>query len=96
MSADTTVLTFAVAIYIGFAMKEFFGSIAKDLITPFISAVIPNTQQTLDKITIQLGPVKLNIGDVIAASINLFVAYLVVSMTLPYIREYVPLGGRRH
>lgn len=96
MSADSTVLTFAVALYIGFAMKEFFGAIAKDLITPFIAALLPNTQQSLDKITIQLGPVKLNIGDAIAATLNLFVAYLVVSMTLPYIREYVPLGGRRH
>lgn len=96
MSADTTVLTFAVAIYIGTALKEFFGAITKDLVTPFIAALLPNTQQSLDKITIQLGPVKLSIGDAIAATLNLLVAYLVVSMTLPFIREYVPLGGRRH
>jgi hypothetical protein len=37
-----------------------------------------------------------NIGDAIGATFNLFIAYLVVSLTLPYIREYAPLGGRKH
>jgi hypothetical protein len=50
----------------------------------------------VEKITIQLGPVKINIGDVIGATINLAVAYAAVALTLPYIREYAPLGGRKH
>jgi large-conductance mechanosensitive channel len=95
MAYDSTVLTFAVAIYIGSALKEFFGAITRDLVTPFIAAVIPNTQQTLDKITVQIGPVKLNIGDLISATLNLFVAYLIVTLTMPYVREYIPVGTGR-
>ena len=93
MSANTTILTFAVAIFIGSALKDFFGAITRDLVTPFIAALFPGSQQTLDKITIQLGPVKLNIGDAIAATLNLAIALFVVSMTLPYLREYSPVKG---
>ena len=95
MSVTSSVTTFAVAIYIGMAMHRFFDSVTKDLIAPFIGALFPNAQQALDKIVVQVGPVKLNIGDAIGATINLVVAYFVVSMTLPYIKEYAPLGGRR-
>jgi len=91
----TAVTTFAVAIYIGMVLHKFFDSITKDLVTPVIAAAIPGAQQTLEKITIQLGPVKLAIGDVIAATLQLLIAYFVVSMTLPFIREYAPMGGRR-
>lgn len=96
MSAGSTITTFAVAIYIGLALNQFFTSITKDLIAPFIAAIFPTAQQTITSITIQVGPVKLNIGDAIGATLNLFIAYLVVSLTLPYIREYAPLGGRKH
>jgi len=96
MSAGSTITTFAVAIYIGLALNQFFSSIAKDLIAPFIAALFPTAQQSVEKITIQLGPVKINIGDVIGATINLIVAYAAVALTLPYIREYAPLGGRKH
>jgi large-conductance mechanosensitive channel len=95
MSATSAITTFAVAIYIGMAMHRFFDSVTKDLVAPFIAALFPTAQQALDKIIIQVGPVKLNIGDAIGATINLAVAYFVVSMTLPYIKEYAPMGGRR-
>lgn len=91
----TLATTFAVAIYIGMVLHKFFDSITKDLITPIIAAAIPGAQQSLEKITIQLGPVKLAIGDVIAATLQVLIAYFVVSMTLPFIKEYAPLGGRR-
>lgn len=91
----TAITTFAVAIYIGMVLHKFFDSITKDLITPIIAAAVPGAQQTLDKITIQLGPVKLAIGDVIAATLQVLIAYFVVSMTLPFLREYAPVGGRR-
>lgn len=95
MSTAGIITQFAVAFYIGAALKDFFGSISRDLVTPFVAAIFPGTQQTVEKITIQLGPVKLNIGEAIGATINLFVAYLVVYLTLPYIREYAPFGGRK-
>lgn len=93
MSA-VTVTNFAIAFYLGAVLKDFFGSISRDLIAPFIAAIFPTAQQSVEKITIQLGPVKLNIGDVIGATVNLLIAYVVLMMTLPYIREYAPVGGR--
>lgn len=89
----STVTTFAVAIYIGMALSQFFTSVTKDLVAPFLAALVPGAQQTLDKIVVQLGPVKLNIGEVIGATLNLVIAYFVVSMTLPYIKEYAPIRG---
>ena len=91
----TLVTSLAVAIYIGMVLHKFFDSVTKDLVTPVIAAAIPGAQQTLEKITIQIGPVKLAIGDVIAATLQVLIAYFVVSMTLPFIKEYAPLGGRR-
>lgn len=93
--SGVTITNFAIAFYIGAALKDFFGAISRDLVTPFIAAIFPTAQQSVDKITIQLGPVKISIGDVIAATLNLAVAYFVVMLTLPYIREYAPVGGRK-
>ncbi len=89
-----TITNFAIAFYLGAALKDFFGSISRDLVAPFIGAIFPSAQQSVDKITVQLGPVKISIGDAIGATINLIVAYLVLMLTLPYIREYTPIGGR--
>ncbi len=89
-----TITNFAIAFYLGAALKDFFGSISRDLVAPFIGAIFPSAQQSVDKITVQLGPVKISIGDAIGATINLIVAYLVLMLTLPYIREYTPVGGR--
>ncbi len=97
MSGQGAVLTFAVAIFIGSALKDFFGAITRDLVTPFIAALFPGSEQTLDKVTVQVGPVKLSIGDAIGATLNLAIALFVVSWTLPYIREYSPVkGGMRY
>jgi large-conductance mechanosensitive channel len=93
MSANGTILTFAVAIYVGSALKDFFGAFTKDLVAPFLAALFPTAQQSLDKIVIQVGPVKVNIGDVIGAVLNLAIALFVVSVTLPYIKEYSPVRG---
>jgi large-conductance mechanosensitive channel len=89
------VLTIAVGLYIGLTLSQFFTSIIRDLVTPFLVALFPGVQSTVDKFVVQLGPVKLSIGDAIAATINLLVAWIVVSMTLPYIKSYAPIGGRR-
>lgn len=93
MSSQSTILTFAVAIFVGGALKDFFNAVNRDLVAPIISAFIPGAQQSLEKITLQLGPVKLNIGDAISATLTLAIALFVVSFTLPYIREYSPVRG---
>ena len=88
-------MTFAVAFYIGTALSQFFGAITRDLFTPVIAGLLPGAEKSLDKIVINLGPVKLNVGDAIGATLNLLIAFFVVSMTLPYIKAYSPVGGRR-
>jgi len=88
-------MTLAVAFYLGYALSSFFGAITRDLVTPIIAGIFPGVEQGLDKITVSIGPVKLNIGDAIGASLNLAIAFFVISMTLPYIRAYSPVGGRR-
>jgi len=93
MDSNTTSL--AVAIYVGFALSTFFGAITRDLVTPIIAGIFPGVEQSLDKVTVSIGPVKLNIGDAIGAALNLGIALFVISVTLPYIRTYSPLGGRR-
>ena len=95
MSANETVMTFAVAIYLGFALSQFFGSITRDLVTPFVAALFPGVQQAVGQYVLSIGPIKLSIGDAIGATFNLLIAFAVVSLTLPYIRAYVPVGGRK-
>ena len=95
MNSETTVMTFAVAIYIGFALAQFFGAITRDLITPVIAGVFPGVEKSLGKVVITIGSVKLEVGDAISATLNLMIAYFVVSLTLPYVRTYAPIGGRK-
>lgn len=90
-----SVTTLAVAVYVGFALVSFFGSITRDLVTPLIAGVFPGAQQSLGKIVINIGGIQLNIGDAIGATLNLAISLVVVSVTLPYIRAYSPLKGGR-
>lgn len=95
MDGSTNVTTIAIAIYIGAAMYRFFDSITRDIVTPIIAGILPGASQSIDKIVIPIGSVKINIGDAIGATLNLALAYIVVSVTLPYIKTYAPIGGRR-
>jgi large-conductance mechanosensitive channel len=92
---DTSVLTVAVGLYIGITLSQFLTAITRDLVTPFLAAIFPGVQASVDKFVVQVGPIKLNVGDAIAATLNLMIAWVVVSMTLPYIKSYAPIGGRR-
>jgi large-conductance mechanosensitive channel len=95
MDSPGSVTTIAIAIYIGAALFKFFDSITRDLVTPVIAGLFPGATNTIDKITVQIGPIKLSIGEAIGATLNLIIAYIVVSTTLPYIKTYAPIGGRR-
>lgn len=88
-------MALAVAIYLGFALSSFFGAISRDLITPIITGIFPGVQQSLDKIVVNIGPVQLNVGDAIGATLNLAIAFFVLWITLPLVRSYSPVGGRR-
>ena len=95
MDSSASLTTIAVAIYMGGALYKFFDALTRDLVTPVIAGLFPGATQTIDKIVIPIGPIKLSIGDAIGATLNLLIAYLVVSVTLPYIKTYAPIGGRR-
>jgi large-conductance mechanosensitive channel len=92
---DSSVLTIAVGLFVGMTLSQFFTAITRDLVTPIVASIFPGVQTTVDKSVIQIGTVKLNVGDAIAATMNLFIAWLVVNMTLPYIKKYAPIGGQR-
>lgn len=95
MGTNTELLTLAVAVYLGTAMKEFFQSITRDIITPVISGLIPASVRSLDKTVVTIGGIKLSVGDVISSTLNLMLAYLVVSFTLSTVITYGPVVGAR-
>jgi len=88
------VLVFAVAIYIGTTLKNFFDAFMRDLVLPLLSPVA-STEDGLSKLVVQFGGIKLNVGDLIVQTLNLVVVFMVVSFLLPYLKEYVPVVGRR-
>ena len=92
---DSGTFSLAVAVYLGFSLSTFFGAITRDLVTPIITGIFPGVEQGLDKIVVTVGPVKLNIGDAIGSTLNLAIAFFVLYITLPIIRSYSPVGGRR-
>lgn len=95
MDGSTSVLTIAVGLYVGMSLAQFFTAIARDLLTPVLAGLFPGAQSTADKLVIQIGNVKIQVGDAIGATVNLLIAWFVVSTTLPYLKSYAPIGGRR-
>lgn len=91
-------LTVAVAFFIGGALKDFFEALIRDLVAPFLALLSPNAQSTVEGLVVNVGPVKLKVGNAIAATFTLLVAVFVVAVTLPYIKAYVPIkgGARAH
>jgi len=88
-------MTFAVAIFLGSAVSQFFTAVSKDLGAPVIGGLFPGAQAGLEKWVVQVGPVKLALGDALSATVNFAIAIVVVYMTLPYIRTYSPIRGGR-
>jgi large-conductance mechanosensitive channel len=90
---SSLLLTFAIAIFVGGALKDFFQAVTRDIVAPLLSVFFPSAQASVAGLTVQVGPVKLLVGDAIAATSTLLIALLVVSFTLPYIKAYAPLKG---
>jgi uncharacterized membrane protein len=63
-------------------------------VLPLLSP-LASVQEGIAKLEINIGGIKLNIGDVLVSIINVIVVFTIVSFTVPYIREYVPVAGRR-
>jgi large-conductance mechanosensitive channel len=94
MGVENQVLVFALAIHVGGLMTKFFDALTRDLVMPLISPISP-AENGVSKWIVQLGTIKINIGDLIVQTINILVAFGIVYVTLPYIKEYVPVAGRR-
>jgi large-conductance mechanosensitive channel len=92
--ADNQVLTFAVAIFIGMSLTKFFNALIRDLVLPVLSP-LASSEGDVAKLVVVIGGIKLNVGDVIVQVVNLGIVFAVVSFALPYLKEYVPVAGRR-
>jgi len=94
--AQSLLLTFAVAIFVGNALKDFFNAFITNLITPFLVVLFPTAQNTVGGLVVDIGPIKLKVGDAIGAAATLVIALFVAAMAMPYLKEYSPIqGGRR-
>lgn len=93
--SEMTIMTFAVAIFLGSAVSQFFGAVSRDLVSPILAGVFPGAQAGVEKWVVQVGPVKFAVGDALSATVNLAIAVLVVYLTLPYVRAYSPIRGGR-
>jgi len=87
----------AVAVFLGSVLKDFFQAITRDLVTPVLSGLTGSAGSEVAAFTVTVGGIKLKIGDVVASSLSLLVAFAIVSFTLPYLRAYTApiVGGRR-
>jgi large-conductance mechanosensitive channel len=92
--APVTVYTIAVGFFLGGALKDFFQAVTQELVAPF-AVLFGGVSKSVEGVTVQLGPVKLEVGKVIAATLTLAVALFVVSFTLPYVKAYAPMIGAR-
>jgi large-conductance mechanosensitive channel len=96
MSQNSMLLTFAVAIFVGSALKDFFTAFTRDIMMPWVSLIFPDFQQTVGGIVLELGPVKLKVGDAIGAGGALVTALVLAAVAFPLLKEYSPIqGGRR-
>ena len=96
MAQNSLLLTFAVAIFVGGALKDFFQTVIEGIVTPFLVVLFPSAQQTVGGFVLDIGPIKLKVGDAIAAAMTLVVSLVVVSIAMPWLKEYSPVqGGRR-
>jgi large-conductance mechanosensitive channel len=93
MSA-VTVYTIAVGFFLGGALKDYFQAVIEQLVTPF-AVLLGGVDKSVAGLTVSIGPVKLEVGKVVSATITLAVALVVVAVTLPYIKAYAPMIGAR-
>jgi hypothetical protein len=76
------------------SLTKFFNAVIRDLVLPMLSP-LASAEGDVGKLVIVLGGIKLNIGDLLVQGLNLAVVFAVVSFALPYLKEYVPVAGRR-
>ena len=91
---ENQILMYALGFHAGMILVKFFDALTRDLVLPMLSP-LASAEGGISKLIIQVGSVKLNIGDVIVQTLNMMLAFAIIYITLPYIKEYVPIAGRR-
>jgi hypothetical protein len=94
MSPQNEILIAGLGIYAGFVLSQFFGAMIRDIILPLLSP-LASVDGGVSKLVITIAGIKINIGDALVHALNLVVFFMIVSMVLPRLREYVPIAGRR-
>jgi large-conductance mechanosensitive channel len=100
MSPETYLLTLSVAFFMGSALSNFFMAFSRDIVMPILAALFGSSnERDVDKFYITIGDnKKLLVGDLLSSFFHIILAYFIVSMTLPYIRQFSPTistGGRK-
>jgi hypothetical protein len=97
MAQQSLLLTFAVAIFVGNALKDFFNALITTIVVPVLAVLFPSSaRQSVGDFVLEIGPLKLKVGDALAAAGTLVVALFVAAMAMPWLKEYSPVqGGRR-
>ncbi len=93
MSSRRLLITVAVAFVVGSALKDFFSALTSGVVAPIVASLFPAVQQSVSGLSVQVGTVKLEVGQVISATATLFISLFVVSLALPYIKAYAPIRG---
>jgi large-conductance mechanosensitive channel len=88
---ENQVLILSLGIHGGMVLTQFFDALTRDVILPMFS----RSEEGASKFVIQIGSLKIKLGDILVQIINMMIAFGVVYVTVPYIKEYVPIAGRR-
>jgi len=90
---ENQILVSVAAIHLALFFTGFFNALTRDIVLPLLS--VSSVEDGVAKLVVQVGTVKINIGDFMVQTINLSIAIAVVYFTLPHFKEYVAIAGRR-
>jgi hypothetical protein len=88
---ENQLVVFALATYAGLVLFNFLDTVNRRLLLPIFAPVTGED----DKVLMQVGSIKFNVGDLIIHGLNLVFGVVIIYCTLPYLKEYVPIAGRR-
>ena len=83
---DIIILT--AAVYLGGVVGEFFKSLSEDILTPLLAPAAA-AGKGVATYSVTVGGVKLKLGEVVVAFVNLVVSFILVVFTISMLRTYV-------
>ena len=91
---DIIILT--AAFYLGSVVSTYFKALSEGIITPILSPAAA-AGKGVTEFKVVVGGVTLNVGEVVAALVNLIISFIVVVFTVGLLRTYVlsKIGAKR-